>query len=44
MDEVGSGTYAVAAVPEPSTWALIMGAFAISGALYGRRRAVGDRY
>lgn len=42
--EVGSGTYAVAAVPEPASWALIIGFLSISGALYRRRRLLGGRH
>ncbi len=38
-EEVGSGTYAVAAVPEPSSLALIIGVLSISGVLYRRSRS-----
>lgn len=38
-EEVGSGTYAVAAVPEPSSLALIIGVLSINGVLYRRRRS-----
>ena len=44
LEEFGSGTYAITAVPEPSSWALVAGVLAISGALFRRRRTLSHRH